>query len=66
MTRPRLALENISRNFDGRDVVRDVSLEVAPGEVLCLLGPSGCGKTTTLRIAAGVERQTSGQGDSRW
>ncbi|MFV0473766.1 MAG: ABC transporter ATP-binding protein [Pikeienuella sp.] len=60
-TTPRLALETIARVFDGGAVVDGVSLEVAEGEVLCLLGPSGCGKTTTLRIAAGVERQSRGR-----
>lgn len=57
----RLALENIARVFDGRRVIDDLSLEIVEGEVLCLLGPSGCGKTTTLRIAAGVERQSAGR-----
>ncbi|MEO0359777.1 MAG: ABC transporter ATP-binding protein, partial [Pseudomonadota bacterium] len=60
ITPPRLALEGISRVYDGRPVVDDVRLEVAAGEILCLLGPSGCGKSTTLRIAAGVERQSAG------
>ena len=41
-------------------MLRDVSLELAAGEVTCLLGPSGCGKSTLLRIAAGVERQDGG------
>ncbi|MEM8793595.1 MAG: ABC transporter ATP-binding protein [Pseudomonadota bacterium] len=41
--------------------VRDLTLGIGAGEVCCLLGPSGCGKTTTLRIAAGVERQESGR-----
>ncbi|MEX2518135.1 MAG: ATP-binding cassette domain-containing protein, partial [Paracoccaceae bacterium] len=58
---PRLTLENIARAFEGAAVIDDLSLEIEPGEVLCLLGPSGCGKTTTLRIAAGVDRQTSGR-----
>lgn len=40
--------------------VRDVSLELARGEILCLLGPSGCGKTTLLRLVAGLERPDSG------
>jgi iron(III) transport system ATP-binding protein len=56
----RLSLEHLSCRFDGRDVVRDVSLSVGAGEVLCLLGPSGCGKSTTLRLIAGIERQSAG------
>jgi iron(III) transport system ATP-binding protein len=38
-----------------------VSLDIAPSDVLCLLGPSGCGKSTLLRVAAGVERPSSGR-----
>ncbi|WP_071673675.1 ABC transporter ATP-binding protein [Nioella nitratireducens] len=57
---PRLDVQNLTCAFAGRTVLRDVSLTVAPGEVMCLLGPSGCGKTTTLRIIAGIERQSSG------
>ena len=57
---PRLALKAISRVYDGATVVNEVSLEVAAGEIVCLLGPSGCGKSTTLRMTAGVERPTSG------
>ncbi|MBX2855673.1 MAG: ABC transporter ATP-binding protein [Rhodobacteraceae bacterium] len=57
----RLRLEGVSRLFGDKAAVRDLSLSVAPGEVVCLLGPSGCGKSTTLRIAAGVERQSGGR-----
>ncbi len=58
---PRLALEGITVTFDGVPAVRDLSLDVGAGEIVCLLGPSGCGKTTTLRVAAGVERQRQGR-----
>ncbi len=63
MTRvsPRLEIKNLMRRYDGRLVVDDVSLSVAPGQVTCLLGPSGCGKSTTLRMIAGVEMQDSGE-----
>ncbi len=58
---PRLDVRNLSRSFGPVQVVDDVSLTIAPGEVTCLLGPSGCGKSTTLRMIAGVERQDSGE-----
>lgn len=58
---PRLEIRNLTRHFDGRAVVDDVSLSIQPGQVTCLLGPSGCGKSTTLRMIAGVEMQDSGQ-----
>jgi len=56
-----LVFENVSHDYDGVESVRDLSLSVAPGEILCLLGHSGCGKTTLMRIAAGVERQSRGK-----
>ncbi|WP_375173490.1 ABC transporter ATP-binding protein [Pseudooceanicola sp.] len=58
---PRLEIRNLTRSFDGRVVVDDVSLSIQPGQVTCLLGPSGCGKSTTLRMIAGVEMQDSGE-----
>jgi len=58
---PRLALRRVSKDYAGEAAVRDVSLSVSEGEVLCLLGPSGCGKSTLLRIAAGVDRQSAGE-----
>ncbi|PIE14425.1 MAG: Fe3+/spermidine/putrescine ABC transporter ATP-binding protein [Rhodobacterales bacterium] len=60
-TPPRLEIRNLSRAFDGRMVVDDVSLRIMAGQVTCLLGPSGCGKSTTLRMIAGVETQDSGE-----
>ena len=58
---PRLIVDHLSRSFAGRDVVDDVCLEVAAGQVTCLLGPSGCGKSTTLRMIAGVDRPDRGE-----
>ncbi|MTI06164.1 ABC transporter ATP-binding protein [Roseibium denhamense] len=55
-----LVFERVSHDYDGVESVRDLSLSIAPGEILCLLGHSGCGKTTLMRIAAGVERQSRG------
>ena len=57
---PRLALRDIEHRIAGQPILRGVSLDVHPREIVCLLGPSGCGKTTLLRIAAGIERQDAG------
>ena len=61
MSEPRLEIKNLSRRFAETTAVDDVSIELQPGQVTCLLGPSGCGKSTTLRMIAGVEEQQSGE-----
>ncbi len=56
-----VVLEHVTKVFsNGVCALRDLNLVVAAGELLVLVGPSGCGKTTTLRLIAGLERQTSG------
>ncbi|MEM6376007.1 MAG: ABC transporter ATP-binding protein, partial [Pseudomonadota bacterium] len=59
--KPRLELRHLSRSYDGRRVVDDVTLSVQAGQVTCLLGPSGCGKSTVLRMIAGVETPDQGE-----
>ncbi len=56
-----VALEGVSKRFDGVAAVDDVSLAVRSGEFFSLLGPSGCGKTTSLRMIAGFERPDAGR-----
>ena len=61
LAQPRLEVSGLTRRFDQRAVVDDVSLTVQAGQVMCLLGPSGCGKSTSLRMIAGVERPDQGR-----
>ena len=56
-----LTFENVTRRYGAIEALRGVSLTVEPGEVVCLLGPSGCGKTTLMRVAAGIEKPSSGR-----
>jgi putative spermidine/putrescine transport system ATP-binding protein len=55
-----LTLQSLTKHFGAHAVVRDVTLDVDPGELIVLLGPSGCGKTTTLRLIAGFVAPTAG------
>lgn len=56
-----LDFENVSHRYASEEILRDVTLGAAPGEVTCLLGASGSGKTTLLRLAAGLERLQTGE-----
>ena len=56
-----LAIENVKRIYGEAAALDGVSLNVDPGEIVCLLGPSGCGKTTMLRVVSGIERPSSGR-----
>jgi branched-chain amino acid transport system ATP-binding protein len=55
-----LAVKNLFAGYRGIPVVRELNLEVRPGEVVALLGPNGAGKTTTLETIAGLHRPISG------
>ncbi len=56
-----LTFEAVERRYGEYLALAGVSLDVKPGEVVCLLGPSGCGKTTLLRVAAGIEKPSGGR-----
>jgi lipopolysaccharide export system ATP-binding protein len=58
--RPVLSAVGLVKTYSGRSVVRDVSLEVASGEIVGLLGPNGAGKTTTFSIVVGLVQPDSG------
>ncbi|MEH6652281.1 MAG: ABC transporter ATP-binding protein [Motiliproteus sp.] len=57
---PLLTIDNIECRYQHQAVVKNLSFEVAQGEIVCLLGPSGCGKTTVLRAIAGFNPIYSG------
>lgn len=56
-----LNINNISRTFSGKEVVKNVSFEAGPGEIVGLLGTSGCGKSTVLRAISGLDTDYGGE-----
>lgn len=57
-------LTDVERTFPTKDgartVLRDVDIDLAPGEIVAVVGPSGCGKSTLLRLVGGLDRATAG------
>lgn len=56
-----LSLENINKSYGSLQVLRNVSLEILPNEIITIVGPSGAGKTTLLQIAGTLDRADSGR-----
>ena len=56
-----IKLDKISKIYDNKYVIKDLSLDIYEGEFLTLLGPSGCGKTTVLRMISGLEKVDAGK-----
>ena len=56
-----VAFRGVSKRFGRVEAVRELTLEVADGELMVLVGPSGCGKTTALRMLAGLEAVDDGR-----
>ncbi|WP_127848876.1 amino acid ABC transporter ATP-binding protein [Lacticaseibacillus hulanensis] len=59
-----LELTGISKQFNGRTILKNLNLQVTDGKTLAIVGPSGVGKTTLLRIIAGLE--DADQGEMTW
>lgn len=56
-----LELQHVSKCFDGRTVLKDLSLSIEKGEIVSILGPSGCGKTTLLNLILGLLNVSEGR-----
>jgi branched-chain amino acid transport system ATP-binding protein len=60
MSSALLEIDGLTAGYDSAAVIRDISIDVAPGEVVALLGANGAGKTTTLRAVSGLVHPLSG------
>ncbi len=61
MENKKISVKNLKKNFGQLEVLKGISLEVAEGEVVCLIGPSGSGKSTFLRCLNRLEKITAGE-----
>jgi NitT/TauT family transport system ATP-binding protein len=63
MADPVLTFSNVSKSFKEIRALEEVNFSINQGEFLALIGPSGCGKSTVLRLASGLDKQTTGEID---
>lgn len=56
-----IQMKSVSHFYGPTEVLRDISIDIPSGKIVCLVGPSGCGKSTLLRFVGGLERPTSGE-----
>lgn len=57
---PAIRIQHLRKQYGEKVAVKDLTLEVPPGEVFCYLGPNGAGKTSTIKVLTGLLRPTSG------
>ncbi len=57
----QIRLERVGHAYDDFEVMRDITLDIPAGKIVCIVGPSGCGKSTLLRFIGGLERPKSGR-----
>ncbi len=57
---PIISINHVSKKFDNMEVIKDISLDVYKGDVICIIGPSGSGKSTFIRCINGLTSPTSG------
>ncbi|MDU8913827.1 ABC transporter ATP-binding protein [Aestuariicoccus sp. MJ-SS9] len=56
-----IRLDAVSHFYGETEVLRDISVDIPNGQIVCVVGPSGCGKSTLLRFIGGLERPSSGR-----
>ncbi len=56
-----IRLDAISHSYGETEVLRDITLDIPTGKIVCIVGPSGCGKSTLLRLVGGLEKPTQGR-----
>ena len=59
--KPIFEIQDVSKSFDGRPVLKKLSLKVFPGEIVGILGPNGCGKTTLFSMCIGEQSVDNGK-----
>ena len=64
--KPIFEVKDVSKSFDGRPILKKLSLKVFPGECVGILGPNGCGKTTLFSMCIGEQNVEGGKNFFKW